>query len=117
MISTLLPDPAVQQTPFVCYSRGGSPYAPPAPKPLDVDDALKAITPVLGYENIGYFKFLSNAWAPALLDTHVSLQSRHIQDRDAYDAERGVKIAGKLPRRHVWTSGDLEGKPLQSRRP
>jgi soluble epoxide hydrolase / lipid-phosphate phosphatase len=54
-----------------CHNRGGASYSPPSPKPLDVDAVLAAIAPVLGYENIGYFKFFAADHAPGHIEQHV----------------------------------------------
>jgi len=53
------------------HRRGGASYSPPSPQPLNVDAVLAAIAPVLGYENIGYFKFFAADHAPKELDDHV----------------------------------------------
>ncbi|KAF8319298.1 alpha/beta-hydrolase [Clavulina sp. PMI_390] len=50
---------------------GGAPYSPPSPKPLDVDGALAKVKPVLGYENIGYFKYFPLERAPDELTKHI----------------------------------------------
>jgi len=50
---------------------GGASYSPPSPFPLNVDAVLAAIAPILGYENIGYFKFFAADHAPEELDKHL----------------------------------------------
>ena len=56
---------------FFRHRRGGASYSPPSPQPLNVDAILAAIAPILGYENIGYFKFFAADHAPKELDDHV----------------------------------------------
>jgi len=50
---------------------GGASYNPPSPQPLNVDAVLAAIAPILGYENIGYFKFFAADHAPKALEDHL----------------------------------------------
>jgi len=50
---------------------GGAPYNPPSPTALNVDAVLAAVAPILGYENIGYFKFFSADHAPSEIEKHL----------------------------------------------
>ncbi|KAF8315053.1 alpha/beta-hydrolase [Clavulina sp. PMI_390] len=50
---------------------GGAPYNPPSPTALNVEAVLAAVAPLLGYENIGYFKFFPAEHAPAEIEDHL----------------------------------------------